>query len=290
MTTIRALLSEANRCLAAAGVPSAIRDARLLMEFACGVPIATQIGNANGEVDPAAAERFCDLVDRRARREPMAQILGRREFWSLEFKVTRHTLDPRPDSETLVQVVLDRLQDRAAHLNILDFGTGTGCLLLSLLHELPNAVGVGIDISTDALEVAVENARNLGLSGRAEFRLQSWEDGTQGQFQVVISNPPYVPSGVIPTLQPEVARFEPRLALDGGADGLDAYRRLLPVSERLLSAGGLAAFEVGIQQADSVAAIGASCGLQHLATAPDLGGVPRIVLWQKEQPVQRIEQ
>ena len=281
MNTIRALLSEANRCLAAAGVPGAIRDARLLMEFACGIPIATQIGDASRQVDPEAAARFSDLVDRRAAREPMAQILGRREFWSLEFRVTRHTLDPRPDSETLVQAVLDRFEDRSAHLHILDFGTGTGCLLLSLLHELPNAHGVGVDVSPDALDVAVGNAHNLGLSDRAEFRLRSWEDGMEERFHVVISNPPYIPSGVIPTLQPEVARFEPLLALDGGADGLDAYRRLLPATERLLAPRGLAAFEVGIEQADSVAAIGASCGLRHLATVPDLGRVPRVVLWQK---------
>lgn len=282
MSTIQALLSEANRRLAAAGVPGAIRDARLLLEAAAGTPVATQIGHPNREIERDAAERFQSLVARRAAREPMAQILGRREFWSLDFRVTRDTLDPRPDSETLVQAVLDRIADRAASLRLLDFGTGTGCLLLSLLHELPHATGIGVDISAPALNVATENARRLGLAARAEFRLQSWDNGMQESFDIIVSNPPYIPSAVIPTLQPEVAQFEPLPALDGGLDGLDAYRALLPATARLLRHGGVAAFEVGIDQADSVAAMGASRGLRHLATAADLGAVPRVVLWQKE--------
>ncbi len=282
MSTIQALLSEANRRLAAAGVPGAIRDARLLLEAAAGTPVAAQVGHPSREIEREAAERFQSLVARRAAREPMAQILGRREFWSLEFRVTRDTLDPRPDSETLIQAVLDRIVDRAASLRLLDFGTGTGCLLLSLLHELPHATGVGVDISAPALDVAMENARRLGLAGRAEFRLQSWDNGMQESFDIIVSNPPYIPSAVIPTLQPEVAQYEPLPALDGGLDGLDAYRALLPATARLLRRGGVAAFEVGIDQADSVAAIGASCGLRHLATAADLGAVPRVVLWQKE--------
>lgn len=289
MSTIQALLSEANRRLAAAGVEGPIRDARLLLEFATGIEIAQQIGHPGRQLSAEETAWFRQLVDRRAMREPMAQILGRREFWSLEFKVTRHTLDPRPDSETLVRAVLDRIGNRATPVRILDFGTGTGCLLLALLHELPNATGVGVEGSPPACEIAQENACALGLDGRATFRNRDWENGIRERFNIIISNPPYIPTGDLPALQPEVLHFEPHLALDGGPDGLKAYRRLLPATARLLLDGGLAAFEVGIGQADSVAAIGVAAGLRHIATMSDLGGVPRVVLWEKEQPHQRIE-
>jgi release factor glutamine methyltransferase len=162
-----------------------------------------------------------------------------------------------------------------------DFGTGTGCLLVALLHELPNATGLGVDASAAALTVAEENAQALGFSGRASFRSGDWDEGIAPAFDIVISNPPYIPAGEIAGLQPEVAAFEPRLALDGGADGLEAYRRLMPAAARLLTAGGLAAFEVGHGQADSVISIGQSAGLRHIATATDLGAVQRCVLFRK---------
>ena len=287
MTDIGTLLRQAGQRLAAAGVEDAPRDARLLLRAASEMPLAAQVAFPERTINAAALERFHLLLARRERREPMAQILGRREFWSLAFRVTGDTLDPRPDSETLVQAVLDRLPDRAAPLRLLDFGTGTGCLLLALLHDLPGAMGLGIDLSAAALEVAAENARNLGLAHRATFRRNDWDDGIAPPvdipgFDIVLSNPPYIESAAIPTLQPEVARFEPRLALDGGADGLDAYRKLLPAASRLLRPGGLAGFEVGTHQADSVTAIGTSCGLRHIATVSDLGGIPRVVLWQKD--------
>ena len=211
----------------------------------------------------------------------MAHILGRREFWSLAFKVTADTLDPRPDSETLVQAVLDQVPDRSAALRLADFGTGTGCLLLALLHELPNATGVGVDVSAAALAVAAENADALGLAQRASFHRGNWDDGIDPGFDIVLSNPPYIPSGDIAGLQPEVASFEPRLALDGGSDGLDAYRRLGPAAMRLLVPGGLAAFEIGLGQGDSVRRIMAAAGLRHIATARDLGAVERCVLFRK---------
>jgi release factor glutamine methyltransferase len=212
----------------------------------------------------------------------MAQILGQREFWSLPFRVTPDTLDPRPDSEALVQAVLSRVADRQAELRLVDFGTGTGCLLLSLLHELPNASGIGVDLSPAALAVARHNARALGLAGRARFLEADWDASLAGSFDIVVSNPPYIASEEIAALQPEVSRFEPRLALDGGPDGLTAYRRLLPAAARLLRAGGLAAFEIGFGQADSVTAIGRAAALRHLATELDLGSVPRVVLFQKD--------
>ncbi|MEZ5830066.1 MAG: peptide chain release factor N(5)-glutamine methyltransferase [Dongiaceae bacterium] len=276
------LLKAAAAQLAGAGIDGALREARLLLLEAAGVPIATQIAFPERIIEPPALELFRALVARRATREPMAQILGRREFWSITFKVTADTLDPRPDSETLVQAVLDQVADRSAALKLVDFGTGTGCLLLALLHELPNATGLGVDVSAAALAVARQNADALGLGTRASFRQAEWDDGLSPSFDILISNPPYIPSGDIADLQPEVSAFEPRLALDGGADGLVAYRRLAPAAARLLAAEGLAAFEVGIGQSDSVAAIGRAAGLRHIATAHDLGAVPRCVLFKKQ--------
>jgi release factor glutamine methyltransferase len=279
--TIGNLLSAAAARLAAAGIDGAVREARLLLHAAADIPIATQIAFPERTPAADAATRFEQLVARRARREPMAHILGQREFWSLAFKVTADTLDPRPDSETLVQAVLDQMPDRSAPLRLVDFGTGTGCLLLALLHELPNAAGLGVDVSAAALAVAAGNADALGLSPRASFRCGTWGDGLEAGFDLVVSNPPYIPSGDIAALQPEVASFEPRLALDGGPDGLDAYRRLGPATVRLLAPGGLAAFEIGIGQVDSVRGIMAAAGLRHIATARDLAAVERCVLFRK---------
>ena len=279
--TIGDLLKEAAARLAEAGIDGGLREARLLLQAAADIPVATQIAFPERAVEAATATRFRELATRRARREPMAHILGRREFWSLTFKVTADTLDPRPDSETLVQAVLDRIPDPSAPLRLVDFGTGTGCLLLALLHELPTARGLGIDASAAALVVAQQNAHALGLGSRASFRQGNWDDGIQPAFDILISNPPYIPSGDIAALQPEVASFEPRLALDGGADGLIAYRRLAPAAVRLLAEGGLAAFEVGLGQADSVIGIGQTARLRHIATASDLRTVPRCVLFRK---------
>ena len=279
--TLGRLLKEAAACLAEAGIDGAAREARLLLQAAGDLPISTQIAFPERTIEAGAAARFRTLVTRRATREPMAHILGQREFWSLPFKVTADTLDPRPDSETLVQAILDQIPDRNTPLRLVDFGTGTGCLLLALLHELPKATGLGIDASAGALAVAAENALALGLTARASFRQGDWDDGIAPAFDIMLSNPPYIPSGEIESLQPEVAAFEPRLALDGGPDGLAPYRRLAPSAVRLLSPGGLAAFEVGSGQADSVAAIGEAAGLRHIATASDLGAVPRCVLLRK---------
>ena len=256
-------------------------SARLRHQEAAGLPLATQMAFPERVVEVRACTRLQQLVARRARREPMAHILGRREFWSLTFRVTADTLDPRPDSETLVQAVLNQVPDRSASLRLLDFGTGTGCLLLSLLHELPHATGLGVDLSEAAIAVAEENAQALGLGNRAAFRLGNWDEGMTPPFDIILSNPPYIPSGDIAALQPEVASFEPRQALDGGADGLDAYRRVAPAAARLLLPGGLAAFEAGFGQADSVTAIGQAAGLRQIATVRDLGAVQRCLLFRK---------
>ena len=211
-------------------------------------------------------------------RRPISQILGHREFWSLDFEVTEATLDPRPDSETLVAAVLERM---ASPARILDLGTGTGCLLLSLLHERPGAWGLGIDRSPAAAAVAARNARRLGLGARAAFAVSDWDSALSGTFEAVVSNPPYIPDAEIEGLAPEVAWHEPRSALAGGVDGLDAYRRIARVLPSLLAPGGLAALEVGAGQAPDVARLLAAEGLVEIATAHDLASVERVVLAKK---------
>lgn len=279
--TIGDLLKAASAEIAAAGLEDAPREARLLMMEVTGLDRAAVFVHPARDLDAATVARFRGLVARRVQREPMAHILGRREFWSLTFKVTADTLDPRPDSETLVQAVIDQIPDRSAPLRVVDFGTGTGCLLLALLHEFPVAMGLGVDVSEAALSVARENAAALQLDARAGFRRSNWDEEVDPAFEILISNPPYISAGEIAALQPEVAQYEPRLALDGGMDGLCAYRRLGPAAVRLLAQGGLAAFEIGVGQTDSVVRIMEAAGLRHIATANDLAGIQRCLLFRK---------
>ncbi|WP_086466272.1 peptide chain release factor N(5)-glutamine methyltransferase [Oceanibaculum nanhaiense] len=285
MTPAVALLRDAAVQLEAAGVEEARRDARLLLAEALGVEAHRLILEPQTNVPPAAADRFAGFVAARAARVPVSRILGRREFWGLTFRLSPATLDPRPDSETLVEAVLKAFPDRTAPLRVLDFGTGTGCLLLAVLSEYPNATGLGIDKAEDAVATASANAVDLGLAGRAEIRLGDWGQGLGGQglggqgvgepFDIILSNPPYIEAAVVPALAPEVARHDPLLALAGGADGLDAYRRLLPDVARLLAAQGHAFLELGQGQAADVAALAQQCGLIQRALHADLAGIAR---------------
>lgn len=280
MTPAAALLRDAAVRLEAAGVEEARRDARLLLAEALGVETHRLILEPQTNVPPAAADRFAGFVAARAARVPVSRILGRREFWGLTFRLSPATLDPRPDSETLVEAVLKAFPDRTAPLRVLDFGTGTGCLLLAVLSEYPNATGLGIDKAEEAVATASANAADLGLAGRAEIRLGDWGQGLGGQgvgepFDIILSNPPYIEAAVVPALAPEVARHDPLLALAGGADGLDAYRRLLPDVARLLAAQGHAFLELGQGQAADVAALALQCGLMQRALHADLAGIAR---------------
>jgi release factor glutamine methyltransferase len=216
------------------------------------------------------------------RREPMAYILGEREFWGLSFKVTPAVLVPRPDSETVIEVVLDLLADRHRPWRILDLGTGSGCLLLTLLREFPAASGVGMDTSADALAVAQANAEALGVASRAtlstgDWRETGWTEQLGGPFDLVVSNPPYIPSADIDDLMPEVARFEPRQALDGGPDGLVAYRAIAAGASKLITRGGWLVVEVGEGQSLDISALFAAAGLVPRPPWKDLGGVQRVV-------------
>ncbi len=277
-TTVRTALATAAARLSDAGIPDARREARLLVAAALGWDAARVLGFPEAELTAASGARLEALLARRSRREPISRILGYREFWSLRFGLSPETLDPRPDSETLIEATLAALDDRGRAYRILDFGTGTGCLLLALLSELPNSIGTGIDLSESALETARRNAAALGLAERARFVLADWGDGLAGEWDLILANPPYIPSDEIDQLAPEVARFEPRPALDGGVDGLVAYRALAPAIARLLAPTGTAAIEVGAGQAQAVAGIMAMAGLAFRAVRHDLSGVDRCLV------------
>ena len=278
MLTVAQALHRAAERLMAVGIDTSRLDARLLLGEVLGLAPQQVFTRPQLELSAAEAERFDALVTRRLAREPISHLLGRRGFWTLEFKVTADTLDPRPDTETLIEAVLEGLPERGRPRRILDLGTGTGCILLTLLTELGFATGLGVDKSPAALEVARFNAQSLGLAERAQFQLGDWGQGLAGGFDIIASNPPYIPDGEIDGLEPEVAAFEPRLALAGGADGLDCYRLLAPQMARLLVPGGLAALEVGMGQAEAVAALLSEAGLTIRGIKRDLGGVERCVL------------
>ncbi len=274
------ILSAASVKLRAAGIEPARLDARLIIAAATGWSREALLLSPDRVPDDEAFGKIETMIERRANREPLSHILGRREFWSLPFKVTPDVLTPRPDSETVIEAVLAWADGRKPPLRLLDLGTGSGCLLLALLHEFPAATGTGVDRSAAALDVAGENAHALGMSGRIRLRHDNWGNGLADTFDVIVANPPYIPAGDIVGLAREVAGFEPRSALDGGADGLEAYRMLLPDVRRLLAADGLAALEVGAGQADAVTALAAGKGLKPIGRRRDLAGIDRVVLLQ----------
>lgn len=276
--TVQAALDETAKRLAAAGIDEARREARVLLAAALGWDRAELLARQEASLDDMARARLAEMVIRRMAREPVARILGRREFWSALFELSPETLDPRPDSETLIDAALAALGDREQPYRVLDFGTGTGCLLLALLSELPKAEGLGIDSAVGAIEVARRNAAALGLAQRARFAVGDWGRAVAGAWDVILTNPPYIPSGEIDGLMPEVARFEPRRALDGGADGLDAYRTLAPEIGRLLAPQGIAALEVGMGQSAPVQALMEGAGLVLRALRHDLSGVDRCLV------------
>lgn len=265
--------------LAAAGVAQPRLDAQLLMAHGLGCDRATVVLRAREPLQAEQGAAFDALVARRLTREPLSHILGRREFWSRDFKVTADTLAPRADSETVIEAVLGHIRNRQLRpQRILDLGTGTGCLLLALLTELPDAFGIGIDRSEQAVRVARENARHLGLERRSAFAVSDWASALAAGFDVILSNPPYIPSATIDGLDPEVALYEPRAALDGGPDGLDAYRHLLPVMARLLAPNGVIALEIGGDQGNSVNALAAQAGFSYIQCEKDLESRDRCIL------------
>ena len=262
--------------LKAAGIDRPRREARLLLAHSFGKSVEWLVAHDDERIETPAP--FENAVRRREAREPLSHILGEREFWSLRFQVNASVLDPRPDSETLVAAVLAQYPEPDTVVKIADLGTGSGCLLLSILSERPGAEGVGVDISESALSIARENAQRFGLAARANFIQSDWESRLGGTFDIVVSNPPYIPTAAIDDLAPEVARFEPRGALDGGADGLDAYRHIAAVLPQILKPNGLVALEIGQGQDASVTRILRDGGIRIVGLEKDLAGIPRCVL------------
>ena len=266
-----------------AGIATPEIDARLLLCHAAGLSHEAYVAGAGGPVQPATLARFGTAIDRRLKREPVARITGTREFYGRGFTIAPPALDPRPDTETLIEAalaVVERRGWRDRTLSLLDLGTGTGCILVTLLAELPRAQGLGTDLSPSALALAAANAVRLGVGSRAAFMAADWLDGIAGKFDLVLSNPPYLASGEISGLAPEVAAYDPMLALDGGPDGLDAYRRIAAGAPAVLAEGGRLLVEIGAGQAAQVSDIFRAAGLKldpSQAIGRDLAGRPRVV-------------
>lgn len=270
----RRALTEAFR---EAGLDSPALDVRLLAGHALGLDHTAIAMAAARTLNEREAEALAALAARRLEREPIARILGCKEFWGLPLRVTEATLVPRPETETVVEAALDAIDaggPRTRALRIADLGTGTGALLLALLSELPHALGIGTDISEAALDTARDNASRLGLQARSEFVVCDFGSAPAGGFDLVVSNPPYIASGDIAALAPEVRR-DPRLALDGGSDGLTCYRAIAAVAAQLLINQGALVIELGINQEAAVAALMRAEGLTTQPARADLAGIPR---------------
>jgi release factor glutamine methyltransferase len=274
--TLVSLWTDVRKRLEAAGVDTPVLDARLLLEAGAGVGRLDIVTDPRRPVSAAQAAAVDALTRRREAREPIGHILGRKAFWTFELAVTRDVLTPRPETELLVEAALEMLP-KGWPARVLDLGVGSGAILLAVLAEREHATGVGVDVSEAALAVARANVETLGFGSRVDLRRGHWSEGIEDRFDLVLSNPPYIASAEIETLEPEVAHHEPRLALDGGPDGLDAYRAIVADLPRLLAPAGGFAFEVGRGQAEAVAALAAAQGLVTATPRLDLQGIPRVV-------------
>jgi release factor glutamine methyltransferase len=276
------LLRDAAAALSAAGLDNVRFEARLLLAYASGLSVEQLIARGNVPAPAATAAALRELTARRVQREPMAYIVGEREFWGLPFKVSPAVLVPRPDSETVIEAALALMPGRGRPWRVADLGVGSGCLILTLLHEFPAARGVGLEVSEAALAIASSNAAALGVADRVElvlgdWRQPGWVERLGGPFDLVISNPPYIEDRAVDGLMPEVSRFEPRLALEGGPDGLAAYRSIAAQAPRLVTRGGRLLLEVGESQATEIYRIFQSTGFTAEAPWKDLGGIDRVV-------------
>ena len=277
--TVRSALADARARLEGAGIEGADLDARVLLRDILDVSDAVLLTEGSRPLSEDEAARFAKSLDRRIAGEPVARILGHREFWGLDFALGPDTLVPRPDTEIVVEAALAAMRRAGkAAPAIADFGTGTGCILLALLHEMPDAQGVGVDRSPGALEVARGNAERLGLSGRARFIQSDWGGRLEAGLDLLVSNPPYISSREISGLDVEVRAHDPLLALDGGADGLESYRLIVTDAARLLVPGGVLVLELGVGQGPEVSGLATAAGLRVGEIRPDLAGIPRALV------------
>lgn len=270
--TFGAILAAATGALKTAGVPDAARDARRLLAAAAGVAPDRLTLMRGDRADDATLSRLNKMIARRRQRQPVSQILGYRDFFGRRFAISSAVLDPRPETETLVAAVL-----RAPVGHVLDLGTGSGCILLSVLAEAPEAHGLGSDISDDALRVAEANAKTLGLQDRASFQRADWWAGITGRFDTIVANPPYIARDEMGTLAPEVRDWEPAQALTDGADGLGAYRAIASGVRAKMTDGARLLVEIGPGQAAAVASLFSDAGLEDIAVDTDLDGRDRVV-------------
>jgi len=286
--TAGAAVDFVTRRLAALGIETARLDARVLVANILAVDPARVFSHPETPLDTPEREALSALLGRREAREPVARIVGEKEFWSLPFAITADTLVPRPETETVVEAVLDFCPDRTRPLRVLDLGTGSGCLLVALLTEFPNAEGIGTDSSEGALTTARRNADRNDVGDRARFQLTDWCTGldpcTGAGFDIVVSNPPYIAEAEIDGLAPEVSRYEPKAALTAGTDGLDAYRCILAGITDVMAAGAAAVFEVGVGQAANVERMARDHGLETIGGKLDLAGIERVVMFGAAAP------
>ncbi len=266
------------------GHEDAESEARMLLLGATGLTRTDLILSPERALEDDAAERLETFLSRRLAGEPATRILGARAFWTLDLRVSPDVLDPRPDSETIVIAALEAIGPRKdMDLRLLDLGTGSGALLLALLSECPHATGVGVDLSHEACAIARENVDRNGLAGRAEIVQGCWTEGLTGAFDVIVSNPPYIESAVIAGLALEVRQHDPMLALDGGADGLAAYREITQALPAVLRPGGVAVLELGIGQGPAVSRLAEAAGLSVRAFREDLGGIQRALVLERRK-------
>ncbi|MFP5077392.1 peptide chain release factor N(5)-glutamine methyltransferase [Rhizobium sp. YIM 134829] len=280
--TLDQALQQVRNALKVADFDDPGQEARLLVGGLLGLAASEILSRGDRVLTEPEIERIEAALARRLAREPIFRILGRRAFRGLDLALSPGTLEPRPDTETLVEAVLPSVQARLSangSCRILDLGTGTGAILLALLSEAPGAVGVGVDLSADALSTARRNAEAHGLSARTTMLESDWFAEISGQFDVIVSNPPYIPSKVIDGLEPEVRNHDPLAALDGGADGLDAYRIIAGQSRRFLGEAGLVGLEIGYDQKDSVSHLFEAEGFRLMAALRDLAGHDRVLLF-----------
>ena len=263
------------RKLKDAGIESADLESRIVLKHVLGIGDADLITGGERKISGQESARIDSLFQRRLAREPLSRILGQREFHGLIFRVTPDVLDPRPDTETLVDAALLKFKVGPPG-RVLDLGTGTGCILIALLKEWPQAEGVAVDISESALDVAKQNAKRHGVENRIAFLRSDWFEKVQGTFDLIVSNPPYIPCRDIPNLDPEVKNHDPILALSGGEEGLDVYKMLITETKKYLRPGGAAFFEIGFGQQNDITRIVGNAGATLSRIYPDLGGIPRV--------------
>lgn len=282
--TVSDIMHSASLQLSCAGVDDPVGNTCFLVGHALDMPPNKVKGNLDRVLTEKEKDFLVSLIDRRAKRETLNRITGKTRFCDLFYATNEATLEPRPDSEIIVRAIVKRIKifpwflRRRKPLRVLDLGTGSGCILLSFLHYLPNATGLGLDLAPRAIEQASENAKRLGLDGRCEFKINNWADGVDELFDIIAFNPPYIPTAEIPTLMPAVRNFDPVRALDGGEDGLDPYRLVVPQLPKRLKKGGLVGIEFGVGQAESIALLLRQSGFTDINLYADFNGIDRVLI------------